>query len=201
MVIFFMIQIVLWSKICILWIKKSFLCQICSIHSPIHDFSVFNDLWHRNLNHVFIQIYLHFTLILCLSHMGRTSLTQNDLQKNFQFSSVAQSCPTLCNPVNCRTPGLPVHHQLPEFTQTHVHWVGDAIQPSHLLSSPSLPTLNLSQDPGLFKWVTPSHQVAKVLEFQLQHHFHIFSNIPKAFFFQFLWSIWKLIGGIKQGSH
>ena len=67
-----------------------------------------------------------------------------------QFSSVAQSCPTLCDPMSCSTPGLPVHHQLPEFTQTHVHRVGDAIQPSHLLSSPS-PALNLSQHQGIFK--------------------------------------------------
>ena len=68
-----------------------------------------------------------------------------------QFSSVAQSCPTLCDPVNCSTPGLPVHHQLPEFTQTHVHQVGDAIQPSHPLSSPSPLTFNLSQHQGLFQ--------------------------------------------------
>ena len=84
------------------------------------------------------------------------------------LSSVAQSCPTLCDPMDCSIPGLPVHHQLPEFTQTHVHWVGDAIQPSHPLSSPSPPTFNLSQHQGLFQWVSSSHQVAKVLEFQLQ---------------------------------
>ena len=91
----------------------------------------------------------------------------------YQFSSVTQSCLTLCNPMNLNTPGLPVHHQLPEFTQTHVHWVGDAIQPSHLLSSPSPPALNLSQHQGLFQWVNSLHQVAKVLEFQLQHQsFH-----------------------------
>ena len=86
-----------------------------------------------------------------------------------QFSSVAQSCPILCNPINRSTPGLPVHHQLPESTQTHVHWVSDAIQPSHPLSSPSLPALNLFQHQGLLKWVSSLHQVAKVLEFQLQH--------------------------------
>ena len=86
-----------------------------------------------------------------------------------QFNSVAQLCLTLCDPMDCSTPGLPVHHQFPEFTQTHVHWVGDAIQPSHPLSSPSLPTFNLSQHQGLFKWVSSLHQVAKVLEFQLQH--------------------------------
>ena len=84
-----------------------------------------------------------------------------------QGSSV-QSCPTLCDPMNHSTPGLPVHHQLPEFTQTHVHWVSDAIQPSHPLSSPSPPALNLSQHQGLFEWDSSSHQVAKVLEFQLQ---------------------------------
>ena len=86
-----------------------------------------------------------------------------------QFSSVAQLCPTLCDPMNYSTPGLPVHHQLPESTQTHVHCVGDAIQPSHPLSSPSPPALNLSQHQGLFKWVSSPHQVVKVLKFQLQH--------------------------------
>ena len=84
-----------------------------------------------------------------------------------QFSSVAQLCPTLWDPMDYSTPGLPVHHQLPEFTQTHVHLVSDAIQPSHPLSSPSC-AFNLSQHQGLFKWVGSSHQVAKVLEFQLQ---------------------------------
>ena len=88
---------------------------------------------------------------------------------NVQFSSVTQSCPILCNPIDCSMPGLPVHHQLPEFTQTHVHWVGDAIQPSHPLLSPSPPAFNLSQHQGLFKWVSSLHQVAKVLQFQLQH--------------------------------
>ena len=87
-----------------------------------------------------------------------------------QFSSVAQSCPTLCDPMNCSTPGLPVHHQLPEFTQTHMHQVSDAIQPSHPLSSPSPPAPNPSQHWSLFQWVNSLHEVAKVLEFQLQHH-------------------------------
>ena len=91
------------------------------------------------------------------------------LFNNFQFSSVAQSCPTLCDPIRCHMPGLPVQHQLLEPTQTHVHWVSDAIQPSHPLSSPSPPAPNPSQHQGLFKWVSSSHQVAKVLEFQLQH--------------------------------
>ena len=94
-----------------------------------------------------------------------------------QFSSVTQSCLTLCDPMNHSMPGLHVHHQLLESTQTHVHWVGDAIQPSHPLSSPSSPALNLSQYQGLFKWVSSSHQVAKVLEFQLQHQ--SFQWIPR----------------------
>ena len=87
----------------------------------------------------------------------------------FQFSSVSQSCPTLCDPMNCTMPGLPVHHTLPEFIQTHVHWVCDAIQPSHPLLTPSPPALNLSQHQGLFQWVSSLHQMAKILEFQLQH--------------------------------
>ena len=85
------------------------------------------------------------------------------------FSSLAQSCLTLCHPIDYSTPGLPVHRQIQEFIQTHVHWVGYAIQPSHPLSSPSPPGFNLSQHQGLFQWVSSSHQVAKVLEFQLQH--------------------------------
>ena len=84
----------------------------------------------------------------------------------YQFSCSVVSD---CDPMDCSTPGFPVHHQLPEFTQTHVYWVGDGIQPSHPLSSPSLPTFNLSQHQGLFQWVSSLHQVAKVLEFQLQY--------------------------------
>ena len=86
-----------------------------------------------------------------------------------QFSSVAQLCLTLCDTMICSMPGLPVHHQLPEFTQTHAHWLSDAIQPSHALWSFSPPTFNLSQHQGLFQWVSSLHQVAKILEFQLLH--------------------------------
>ena len=98
------------------------------------------------------------------SHMGFWQMCDG-------FNSVTQSCPTLCDPMNCSTSGLPVHHQLPEFTQTHIHWVGDATQTSHSLSSlspPSIWVFNLSQHTGLFKLATSLHQVAKVLEFQLQ---------------------------------
>ena len=86
-----------------------------------------------------------------------------------QFNSVTRLCPTLWDPMDCSMPGLPVHHQLPEFIQTHVHWVGDAIQTSHPLSSPSPLVFSLFQHQGLFQWVSSSHQVAKILEFQLQH--------------------------------
>ena len=81
-----------------------------------------------------------------------------------QFSSVAQLCPTLCDPTDCRMPGFPVHHQLPELTKTHIHRVSDAIQPSHPLLSPSPPAISLSQNLGLFQLISSSHQVAKVLE-------------------------------------
>ena len=87
---------------------------------------------------------------------------------SISLESVAQSCPTLCNTMNSSMPGLPVHHQLPEFTQTHVHRVSDAIQPSHPLSSPFSPAPNPSQHQGLFQWVNSPHEVAKVLEFQPQ---------------------------------
>ena len=85
------------------------------------------------------------------------------------FSSVTQSCLTLCDPMDCSTPGFPVHHLLPELAITHVHWFGGAIQPSHSLPSPSPPAFNLSQHQGLFQWVSSSYQVNKLLELQLQH--------------------------------
>ena len=95
-----------------------------------------------------------------------------------QFSSVTQSCLTLCDPMNCSMPGLPVHYQLPEFTETHVHRVSDAIQPSHPLLSSSPPAPNSSQHQSLFQRVNSSHEVAKVLEFQLQHQ--SFQRNPRA---------------------
>ena len=100
---------------------------------------------------------MYFMKVGCLCHVC-----------SVQFSSFTQLCPNLCDPMNSSMPGLPVHHQLPESTQTHVHRVDDAIQPSHPLLAPC-PAFNLSQHQGLFKWVSSSHEVAKVLEFQLQH--------------------------------
>ena len=91
-----------------------------------------------------------------------------------QFRLVTQSCLTLCDPTDCSTPGFPVHRQLPQLAQTYVHWVGDAIQPSPPLSSPSPPAFNLFQHQGLFQWVTSLHQGAKLLELQHQSFQWIF---------------------------
>ena len=122
--------------------------------------------------HKSINVLHHINKLKDKNHM----IISRDAEKAFdkiqhpfmiQFTSVAQSCPTLCNPVNRSTPGLPVHHQLLEFTQTHVRRVSDAIQPSHPLSSPFPPAPDPSQHQSLFQWVNSSHEVAKVLEFQL----------------------------------
>ena len=108
------------------------------------------------------------------SWRNQPSLLQTILQSyshqdsSVQFSSIALLCLTLWDPMDCRTPGFPAHHQLPDLTQTHVRQVSDAIQPPHPLSSPSPPALNLPQHQGLLQWASSSHQVAKVLEFQLQ---------------------------------
>ena len=103
------------------------------------------------------------------------------------FSSVTLSCPTLWDPMDCSTLGFPVHHQIPELTQTHVHRVSDAIQPSHPLPPPSPPAFNLSQHQGLFKWVSSSYQVVKVVELQLQHQ-----SFQRIFRTDFLynWPVW-----------
>ena len=109
----------------------------------------------------------HF--ILSLKPFEFLSVPWGQVHPSYSSSVQSLSHVWLCDPMDCSTPGLPVHHRLPELTQTHVHQVGDAIQPSHPLSSPSPPAFNLSQYQGLFKWVSSSHQVAKVLESQLQH--------------------------------
>ena len=117
-----------------------------------------------SISHPFPREFKFFSLFVCF----RTD----------QIRSVAQSCPTLRDPMNRHMPGLPVRHQLPEFTETHVHRGSDAIQPSHPLSSPSPLAPNPSQHQSLFQWVNSSHEVAKVLELQLQHH--SFQRNPRA---------------------
>ena len=116
-------------------------------------------------------IFQSFIFFLTCVYAWSPFLENNILMytSSVQFSSVAQLCLILRDPMNHSMPGLPVHQQLLEFTQTHVHWVSDAIQPSHSLLSPSPPAFNLSQHQGLFQWVSPSHHMAKVLEFQLPH--------------------------------
>ena len=122
----------------------------------------------------------------CLLYLPATGCFQvSQFFASVQFSSVAQVCLTLCDRIDCSMPGLPVHHHLPEFTQTHVHWVSDAIQPSHPLSSPSPSAFSFSQHQGLFQWVRSSHQVSKVLEFQLQHQ--SFQWTPRMISFRMDW--------------
>ena len=114
-----------------------------------------------------------------------------------QFSSLIQSCLTLC--MDCITPGFPVLHQLLELALTHVHWVSDGIQPSHPLLFSSPPTFNLSQHQGLFQWVSSSHQMAKILEFQLQHQ----SSNEHSGLISFEWTGWisLLSKGLKSLLH
>ena len=130
-------------------------------------------LWEQLFHHLyraFSSITLKKMVDLFIQPPSLSHDFKLDFISNFiQFSSVAQLCLTLCDPMNCSTPGLPVHYQLLESTQTHAHRVSDAIQPSHPLSSPSPPASNPSQHQGLFQRVNSSHEVAKVLEFQLQH--------------------------------
>ena len=125
--------------------------------------------------------------VLCMWGTAQSTIVLRLLSYSLQFSSVTQSYPTLCTPMDCSTPGFPVHHQLPELAQTHVLWVSDAIQLSHPLLSPSPPAFNVSQNQGLFQWVSFSHQVAKVLEFQLQYQ--SFQWIFKTDFLQD-WLVW-----------
>ena len=134
-----------------------------------------------NLENADFLVILLFSLMSPLSiHLEIEVEIEREINISYWFcfsgepwlilSSVAQLCPTLCSPMVCSIPGFPVHHQLPELAQTHVHWVSDTIQPSHPLpSSPSPPTFSLSQHQGLLQWVDSSYQVDKVLELQLQH--------------------------------
>ena len=161
----------------ILWLKRSrdvsfYICIYQYVHwhivcgkdwismhlNPVHQWGNSNVWWDLSWNHSNTNGW-------CTVWVLRNV---NVSESSVQFSSVQSlSRVRLCDPMNCSTPGLPVHHQLSEFTQTHVHWVSDAIQPSHPLSSPSPPAPNPSQHQSLFQWLSSSHEVAKVLEFQL----------------------------------
>ena len=140
-------------------------------HTLHQSASLLSSLHASSLEHL-----LHWgrqSLVIMLIFLPSLSIQQkhnpNPVEPNHshspsQFSSVPQSCLTICYPMNCSMPGFPVHHQLSELAQTHAHQVSDAIQPSHLLSSPSPPSFNLSHHQSLFQWVSSSHWVAKVLE-------------------------------------
>ena len=141
-------------------VAKSVLVSFCC---KIHDHKLMSLRKHP----LSISQFLYQIFYISQFHISEVQTSSSRSQ--VQFSSVAQSCPTLCDSIDCSTLGFPVHHQLQQLTQTHVHRVSNAIQPSQPLSSPSPPTFNLSQHQGLFKWVGYSHQGAKVLEFQLQH--------------------------------
>ena len=144
------------------------------LFSPTHITTSDNYDIKKKLYYFFEQI-LNIGLFLLGDHWVMSNNDQpfqwdffRHLSNSVQFSSVPQSCPTLCDPMDWSRPGFPVYHQLLELTQTHVHRVSDAIQPSHPLSTPSPPAFNLSQYQGLLQWFCSPHQVAKVLEFQLQ---------------------------------
>ena len=154
-----------WYNFCLLMVNwlhyNSVATEVCPENITWQDL---------NLQNIYKDLsLLHKELLMHLVWFGKSefihSVLRIHLLDNMRYSSAAQSCPTLWHPMDCSTPGLPVYHQLLEFTQTHVHWVGDAIQPSHPLSSPSPPAFNPSQHQGLFQWVSSLHQVAKVLEF------------------------------------
>ena len=130
-----------------------------------------SNLWFDHiLVKLFQKLFCKRCHLSCLCKNGTSNITWSQPVQVFsvQFSSVPQLCLTLCDPMDCSMPGFPVHYQLLELAQTHIHQVGDAIQPSHPLLSLSLPAFNLSQHQGLFQWVSSSHQVAKVFEFELQ---------------------------------
>ena len=153
-----------WSSFSECWALSQLFHSPLSLSSrnflvPLH----FLAIWVVSSASLRLLIFLPAILILACVSSSPAFL----MRCSVEFSSVAQSCPTLCDPRNHSTPGLPVHQQLLEFTETHVHWVGDAIQPSHPLSSPSPPAPNPSQHQSLFQWVNSSHEVARVLEFQL----------------------------------
>ena len=123
-------------------------------------YGVIEYSWNCNFNYDLLSVFEVLTRQAPTYSQGNRNCVPI-WKHSVQFSSVAQSCPTLCDPMNRSTPGLPVHHQLPEFTQTHIHRIGDAIQPSRPLSFPSPPALNPSQHQSLFQWVNSLHKVAR----------------------------------------
>ena len=160
------------SHICILNLSYSWsfcsLRQVCKESQLTYNFS---DIYFPLNSFAGLGSLLIYILYICCNFLGNTSLDEKWSFFTSRCCSVAQSRPTICDPMDCSTLGFPVLHHLPRFAQIHVR--GDAIKPSHPLSSPSPPAFNLSQHQRLFQWVGSLHQVARVLEFQLQHQsFH-----------------------------
>ena len=154
-----------------LFLLFSFLFVIVFLMSRFWWYNTASNVHHKLIYDISLTSVISISRLTQVQfhHIKMWSLISRQWLEKCQFSSVAQSYPAVCNPMNCSMPGSPVHHQFPEPTQTHVHRVGGAIQPSHLPSSPSPPIVNLSQYQGLFQWVLSTHQVAKVLELPLQH--------------------------------
>ena len=160
--------------------KCLFLCVLRPSHPHKNPYAFFRSTLFLFLQSLHLFSFLRTDLIIIKSYFHTCATEYKNVGYRMQrcpvhsicyCCSVTKSFLTLCDPMDCSTPGFPVLHPLPEFTQTHVHWVGDAIQLSHPLSPPSPPPFSLSQHQGIFQWVSSSHQVVKVLELQLQHQF------------------------------
>ena len=153
------------------------LCQLCGFYISVKSYHMFRMVQHLSygskLHKVKYQALhvssLHLQWNICMFFIHSIPEILCGFGSSVQFTSVSQSCLTLCDPMDCSTPGFPVYHQLLELAQTPVHWAGDAIQPSHPLLPPSPPVFDLSQHQGLFQWVSSLHQVAKGSALQLQH--------------------------------
>ena len=141
---------------------KETIKQTLQIRNAITEFSIKTMM----MPGLFLDLFMYWILTAPCKQTAAIISALHIRELNHCCGSVTQSCLTLCNPIDCSPPGFPVLHHLPEFAQTHVHQVGDAIQPSHPLSSLCPPAFNLSQHQSLFQWVSSSHQVAKGLEFQ-----------------------------------
>ena len=148
-------------------IKRALISAVQDLPFFLLIYEVLN-YWLIAIHLSYLKSNLSFTALSNIRYYWNLTVNETGLfVLSVQFNSVTQLCPILCDPMNCSRPGLPVHHQLPEFTQPHVHHVGVAIQLSHPLSSPFPPAPNPSEHQGLFQWVNSSHEVAKVLKFQL----------------------------------
>ena len=150
---------------------------VCCIRIYLGAITIFVQVFSLSSSAISLDIYSDYLLVFCSFRWWGLSHDQLFFYDCYCCCSVAQLCLTLWDPMDCSPPGFPVLHCLLEFAQIHVHWIGDAIQPSHLVLPPSPPAFNLSPHQGLFQWVSSSHQVAKVLELQLQHQ--SFQWIPR----------------------